>query len=250
MLKVNINNISIHNASDQLLILKSINFELFRGKIYTILGKNGSGKSTLIKSLTGLLNKNLFTVEGEVIFDNNDILKCGVEKLREIRLNKIRYVFQDSVNSFDPLKTFKYYFDSANIDKNIINEQLEYFLLPDYGDTSTLYPYEVSGGMAQRLALVISMLINPQLLILDEPTSGIDYTIANLLLLRLQEFTQKENGTALIVTHDIGFAEKISDELAFLTEGTITGFSPKKNFFKENDIEQLNSFINAYKEIK
>lgn len=250
MLKVNIDNISIHNDPDELQLLKSINFELFKSKIYTILGKNGSGKSTLIKSLTGLLNKNLFTIKGKVIFDKNDILTCGVEKLREIRLNKIRYVFQDSVNSFDPLKTFKYYFDSSNIDRKLINEQLEYFLLPDYDDTSTLYPYEVSGGMAQRLALVIALLANPQLLILDEPTSGIDYTIANLLLLRLQEFTQKENGTALIVTHDIGFAEKISDELAFLTKGTITGFCSKHDFFKKNDIEHLSSFINAYKEIQ
>ena len=250
MLQAHIKNIWIKNNHNKKLLLNTIDFKLVGGKVYTILGKNGSGKSTLIKSLTGLLINNIFITEGSVVFDNQDILSCNIDELRKVRLNKIRYVFQDAANSFDPLKTIKYYFDNASSTQKEVDDLLNYFLLPDYSQISTLYPYELSGGMAQRLGFVMTFLAQPQLIILDEPTSGIDYTIANLLLLKLREYAAKENGTVLIVTHDINFAEKVSDELAFLSDGTITKFRVKKNFFTEKESEKLKIFMSAYAEVK
>ena len=250
MLQAHIKNIWVKNNHNKKLLLKTIDFELVGGKVYTILGKNGSGKSTLIKSLTGLLNNNIFITEGHVVFDNQDILSCNIVELRKVRLNKIRYVFQDAANSFDPLKTIKYYFDNSSSTQKDVDDLLNYFLLPGYSHISTLYPYELSGGMAQRLGFVMTFLAWPQLIILDEPTSGIDYTITNLLLLRLREYVAKENGTVLIVTHDINFAEKVSDELAFLSDGTITKFRVKKIFFTEKESEKLKIFMSAYAEVK
>lgn len=249
MLKVNIENITISNNRSTHLLLKKIDFELCEGKVYTILGKNGTGKSTLIKALTKLLNENIFRVNGNIIFDDKDISDCNAVELLQIRKNKIRYVFQDASNSFDPLKTFRYYLDNSLADKNKIDELLEYFLLPDYHEISSLYPYEVSGGMAQRLSIILAFLAEPQLIILDEPTSGIDYAISNLLLLKIKKFTKEENNIVLIVTHDIVFAEKVSDELAFLSDGTLTQFKTKDEFFAKQDIDLLNS-INSIKEMQ
>ena len=240
MLKVDIENITISNNNTHLL-LKNINFELTEGKVYTILGKNGTGKSTLIKSLTKLLNENVFSVNGNIIWDNKNISDLIADQLLQIRKNKIRYVFQDAANSFDPLKTFQYYFDNSLAGKNKIDELLEYFLLPDYNEISRLYSYEVSGGMAQRLSMIFAFLAEPQLIILDEPTSGIDYAISNLLLLKIKKFTKEENKIVLIVTHDILFAEKVSDELAFLSDGTLTQFNTKDEFFANQDIDLLTS---------
>ena len=241
MLKVDIENITISNNNNTHLLLKNINFDLSEGKIYTILGKNGTGKSTLIKSLTKLLNENIFSVNGNIIWDSKNILDCNDDELLQIRKDEIRYVFQDAANSFDPLKTFQYYFYNSLTDKNKIDEILEYFLLPDYDEISRLYSYEVSGGMAQRLSMILAFLAEPQLIILDEPTSGIDYAISNLLLLKLKKFTKEENKIVLIVTHDIIFAEKVSDELAFLSDGTLTQFNTKDEFFAKQDIDLLNS---------
>lgn len=241
MLKVDIDNITISNNSNTYLLLENINFELSEGKVYTILGKNGTGKSTLIKSLTKLLNENIFSVNGNVIWNNKNILDCNVDELLNIRKDEIRYVFQDAANSFDPLKTFRYYFDNSPANKNKIDGLLEYFLLPDYDEISHLYSYEVSGGMAQRMGTILTFLAEPQLIILDEPTSGIDYAISNLLLLKLKKFTREENKIVLIVTHDIIFAEKVSDELAFLSDGTLTQFNTKDDFFAKQDIDLLNS---------
>jgi ABC-type glutathione transport system ATPase component len=241
MLKVDIDNITISNNSNTHLLLDNINFELTEGKVYTILGKNGTGKSTLIKSLTKLLNENIFNVNGNVIWDNKNISDCNTDELLKIRKDEIRYVFQDAANSFDPLKTFRYYFDNSLAGKNKIDDLLEYFLLPDYDEISRLYSYEVSGGMAQRLCMILAFLAEPQLIILDEPTSGIDYAISNLLLLKLKKFTKGNNKIVLIVTHDIMFAEKVSDELAFLSDGTLTQFNTKDEFFAKQDIDLLNS---------
>ena len=241
MLKVDIENITISNNNNTHLLLKNINFDLSEGKIYTILGKNGTGKSTLIKSLTKLLNENIFSVNGNIILDSKNILDCNDDKLLQIRKDEIRYVFQDAVNSFDPLKTFQYYFYNTIAGKNKIDEILEYFLLPDYDEISRLYSYEVSGGMAQRLSMILAFLAKPQLIILDEPTSGIDYAISNLLLLKLKKFTKEKNKIVLIVTHDIMFAEKVSDELAFLSDTTLTQFNTKDEFFAKQNIDLLNS---------
>jgi ABC-type glutathione transport system ATPase component len=241
MLKVDIENITISNNNNTHLLLKNINFDLSEGKIYTILGKNGTGKSTLIKSFTGLLNENIFSVNGNVIWNNKNISNCHADELLQIRKDEIRYVFQDAGNSFDPLKTFQYYFYNSLAGKNKIDEMLEYFLLPNYDEISRLYSYEVSGGMAQRLSMILAFLAEPQLIILDEPTSGIDYAISNLLLLKLKKFTKEENKIVLIVTHDIIFAEKVSDELAFLSDGTLTKFNTKDEFFAKQDIDLLNS---------
>jgi ABC-type glutathione transport system ATPase component len=241
MLKVDIENITISNNNSTHLLLKNIDFELSEGKIYTILGKNGTGKSTLIKSLTKLLNENIFSVNGNIIWNNKNISDCDADELLQIRKNEIRYVFQDAANSFDPLKTFRYYFESPLATKTEIYELLEYFLLPDYNEISCLHSYEVSGGMAQRLSMILAFLAEPQLIILDEPTSGIDYAISNLLLLKLKKITGKENKIVLIVTHDIIFAEKVSDELAFLSDGTLTQFTTKDDFFAKQDIDLLTS---------
>ena len=250
MLKVNIENITLSNNSEKHFILSNIKFELFERKVYTILGKNGSGKSTLIKSLTGLLNDNIFLTRGTVLLDGKDILTCDAKNLQQIRKNKIRYVFQDAVNSFDPLRTFKYYFENSLADKNQIEKLLKYFLLPGYDEVSRLYPYEVSGGMAQRLSTVLAFAANPILIIFDEPTSGVDYAISNLLLLKLKDFTQKENRSVLLVTQDINFAEKISDEITFLSDGTITQFKTKSDFFTQRENDVLNSFFSSHDELK
>jgi len=250
MLKVNVENISLTDTGEKQPLLQNINFEIHEGKVYTILGKNGTGKSTLIKSLTGLLSDNLFSIKGTIFFNDQNLFTTEPESLRKIRSDKIRYVFQDAVNSYDPLKTFEYYFKFSNAERENIESLLDYFLLPGYNDISKLFPYEVSGGMAQRLSMVLAFAVNPKLIIFDEPTSGVDYAVANLLLLKLKDFTKKDNNIALMVTQDINFAEKVSDEIALLADGKLSSFSPVKEFFNRNDNETLNEFINSYNEIR
>jgi len=247
MLKVDIENISRKDGDKSVNVLSDIHFTLLPNNIYTILGKNGSGKSTLIKSITNLLNKNIFTISGKVLIDNKDILTMDEQSLAVLRMNNIRYVLQDLTNNFDPLKKLKYYFDLCSTDETKLNTLLKDFLLPDLKTISKLYPYEISGGMAQRLSFLFAVLPNPKLLILDEPTSAIDYTNINLIKLKLDE--HKANGnSALIVTQDIQFAKEVSDEIAFLSNNTLTEFKSKDIFFNQSEQSYVN-FLKAYGEL-
>jgi ABC-type glutathione transport system ATPase component len=248
MLNADIETINIIPGSAKKLLLENIKFEIGSKFIYSILGKNGSGKTTLIKSLTGLLPQNQYEVKGKVAFNGNDLLNIAPEILRSIRKEKIRYVFQDAINSFDPLRKFEYYFNNSEATMLDIEEQLQYFLLPGYDKISKLYPYELSGGMAQRMSLVFALLAKPSLIILDEPTSGVDYAIVNLILLKLKKFVMNEENSVIIVTQDINFAEKVSDHIAFISDGTISQFFPANEFINSVESEH-NQFINSYREL-
>jgi peptide/nickel transport system ATP-binding protein len=234
MLSVSIDEIKFKGMNSERLLLENIRFALEAGKIFTILGKNGSGKSTLVKSITGLLDRRFYIVAGEVIFEGENILKMPVEKLLSIRRNKIKYVFQDAANSFDSLKRLKYYFSKSEAEQKERESLLEYFLLPGSDELSRLYPYEISGGMAQRVSLVLSLLARPKLLILDEPTSGIDSAIANLMLLKLKEFASGGN-SVLLVTQDLMFAKKISSGISHLRDKRLSPVYNRGEFLNINE---------------
>ena len=232
MLKVNIKKVELTSNSDSKIILKNINFVIEPQRIFTIIGANGSGKTTLIKAITGLLNDRIFSVDGEVFFQGKDVLKLSDDELTNLRIKEIKYVFQDPINSFDPLKRLTYYFESSIFKQEKISEVFNKLMLPRKEMMLKLYPFEVSGGMAQRLSLALALLYEPSLLILDEPTSGIDTANSNLLLLMLKEFIQKENRAVLLVTHDLNFAEAASSKAALLSDSKLSEFYDREFFFK------------------
>jgi ABC-type glutathione transport system ATPase component len=239
---VNIKELKLSTSTEEKVLLKDICFVLGEKCIYTILGKNGSGKSTLIKSLAGLLDKRFYSVIGSIIVDNIDITTATEDELMRIRREKIKYVFQDAANSFDPLRKLGYYFKRFKLDKNDSEELLSYFLLPRLNELSKMYPYELSGGMAQRFSFVISLLMNPELLILDEPTSGIDPAIANLYLLKIKEFITGDKKTVLLVTQDIEFAKSAGGFTSHIRDGGFSGFKSNDEYFSSEEILFKNSW--------
>ena len=250
MLQIRIKEIAIKSQGQNKLLLNDASFNLIENHIFTILGKNGSGKSTFAKSITGLLDKRHYSVWGSVHFRGKNILTLKQEELLQLRRDSIKYIFQDAVNSFDQLKKLNYYFDLLTRNKNEIDELLEYFLLPGSKKLFKMYPYEVSGGMAQRISFVLALLAKPEIIILDEPTSGIDSAIANLFLLKLKEFAGQNENSILLITQDIPFAKKVSDKIAYLSKNRLSMFYNVKDFFNKKDDPLLKDFLEADKQIQ
>lgn len=248
MLEVKINSISSQVDGSYKDLISDISFNLPANSVYTILGKNGSGKSTLIKSLTGLLDPRFYRIAGSSIWKGNDLLKISSDELLRIRREEIRYVFQDSINSLDPLKKIKYYLINNHSSGDKTESLLSYFKLPSYNQISEMHSYELSGGMLQRLNFVLALFANPELIILDEPTSAIDDENISLALNSIKEFVKLKQNSVLIVTQDIFFAESVSDKIAFLGNGKLTEFISTSDFMSSND-HQLVNFLNAYKEL-
>ncbi len=221
MLRVNLHNIKLLNDNEQKIILRDIKFSCNPNTVNIILGKNGTGKSTLIKSLTRLENTNKFSIIGNVQFNNVDLLSLEEDKLNDIRKKNIRYVFQDAINLFDPLKKLKYYFDLLSANENSIDRMLKEFFLPGYEELKNLYVQELSGGMAQRLSIVMQLYSDPDLLILDEPTSALDQPLANLIMIKLRQFADKDNNAVLLISQDLQSTKKFADNIFVIFNNTL-----------------------------
>jgi ABC-type glutathione transport system ATPase component len=229
MFNIQLNRISIIESGTTTTLIDNCFLNIESGKTYILLGSNGSGKTTLAMALTGLLNKDMYKVEGSVLYNGADLLTCCTEKLSEIRKQEIKYVFQDPVHSFNPLKKFGYYFEYVNSPVNEINDLLNYFFLPTLDVLKELLPHEVSVGMAQRIALSLAFIAKPKLIIMDEPNSALDLAASNLLFHKVKESTS--NGSSvLIITQDTIFTEKIGDEIAIL-KNRIVSLKEKANDF-------------------
>lgn len=220
MFKIQLTKISIIGGGKDIPVIDNCILNISPKKIHVLLGSNGSGKTTLALALTGLLDKEIYKVEGSVWYNGFDLLNCPTDKLNEIRRHDIKYVFQDPVNSFNPLKKFDYYLDGVKAPVNEINDMLNFFLLPPLDKIKYLLPHEVSVGMAQRIALSLAFLAKPKLIIMDEPNSALDLAASNLLFQKIKEFSS--NGSSvLIITQDMIFADKIGDEIAILKNRTV-----------------------------
>lgn len=241
---ITVDNLEIHSSrlNGFIPILHPVSFKLTPNGIYSVVGKNGSGKTTLIKALTGIADRS-FIIKGKVYF-NNILIGADPAVLKQLRKKNIKYVFQDSVNSFDPLKKLKYYF-TPFVKTEAFNQLMNEFLFSDPHKTIDLYPHQLSGGMAQRLSFILALLYDPDLLILDEPTSGIDYPIINLMLHAIKRYAAGESKTVLLVTHDFLFAERTDGKTALLENGQLSDFTDTNTFFRQHS-----TLLNIYKELK
>ncbi|MDA3859883.1 MAG: ATP-binding cassette domain-containing protein [Melioribacteraceae bacterium] len=204
--------------------------------IYTILGENGSGKSTLLLAIVKMLNTNEFIIDGSVELENNNLYSLNDKKLSEFRAENFRFVFQDPVSAFNPLKKMQYYFDLTSSSEEAIEKELEFFQLQKYAKIKNYYPHELSVGMLQRINIILALISQPKILLLDEPTSALDLPIINLLKNRLVEYVSVGNRIVLLVTQDIPFAKNTSNYIAKLVEGKLLDFLPNDEYSETIEI--------------
>lgn len=238
MITVDIKNILVLNNSIENIICQNVLLATKPREVSVILGANGSGKSTFLKAITNLLPNYKYKIEGSSVYNGKNLLTLTQEELISIRKNEIKYLFQDAINSFDPLKKLDYYFLLTGMDKTEIDNLLKYFYLPDLSTLKNMYSYELSGGMAQRLSFVLALSVKPKLILMDEPTSGVDYAITNLFKLKMKEFISNNNSSIIIVTHDYKFAESIGNNFYLLDDGLLKEIN-KNDLFSTHDNFQL-----------
>lgn len=242
------------SAKPNKLIINNISFNCWGQEFFVILGKNGQGKTTLSLSITNLLNKNVFEISGNIIIDGTDILSLNERELTKFRQKKICYIPQNPFASFNPTKKIKPQFEEQSKLKEIpfetYIELMNKLELKNIDSILNKYPFELSGGILQRLSAVRCFATNPLLIIADEPTSALDKPISNQLINLFVDYVSSKKGTLIFITQDVSIAEKYANRVGLLHQGKMDLILDKNDFFKTKDNIELKIILEAFEQLK
>lgn len=207
--------------------LRGVSLSLKRREIIGVVGESGSGKSTLLRTIARLLPSQADVDGGRIIFEGLDVLKLTERDMRELRGAQVSYLFQNGEQSLDPLFPIGRQFDEvmkahgASPDRTIQMRALERMGLNDPEHVLQSLPSELSGGMAQRVALAFALVGVPSLLLADEPTSSLDVD-AQAKVIDLLHSLNQENGLAILaVSHDIDLISSFASRILVMHEGAV-----------------------------
>lgn len=240
-------------------IVQEISFSVQEGEILGIVGESGSGKSTVIKSAMQLLGPGGIVTRGDIWFQGYNMPDVDDETLRRLCGSQISMIFQDAGASFCPIRTIgsQLYEAVAAHRRGVLDDvrakALSLFKNFGFSDGKTVwdsYPFELSGGMNQRAAIVMNMLLTPRLLLCDEPTSALDTYVQRQVLnelLRLRD----ECGTAMIiVTHDMSVVSRIADSLLVLRDGRIVEYGAVRQVLSRPRCEYTRQLVEAVPKLR
>ena len=227
--------------NDEISILRNITTNIKKGETVGIVGESGSGKSTLALAMMGYVKQGLYTIKGECLFKSSNLLEMKNKDLEQIRGRKIAMIPQNAGQSLTPNLKIGYQIDEAlrlhtNFNKferdKKISELLNKVRLPSPETMAFRYPHELSGGQQQRVAVAMALAGKPDLLLLDEPTTGLDVT-TQAHVLELLKFIAKDTGTSMVyVSHDLGAIAQVSDRIIVMYAGEIVLEGPARSILK------------------
>jgi len=211
--------------------VRGVSFEIKEKECVAIVGESGSGKSALAKSLVKLFPENATILQGEVIYQNHNLLAYTDKELRKIRGKEIGMVFQDPLTSLNPLLTIGFQIKEAFLrhfplssKKEAVAHTLELLDLvgiPNPEIRINEYPHTLSGGMRQRALIALALSAKPKLLIADEPTTALDVTLQAKILDLLKSLQNKLNMSILLITHDLSVVAGFCDKVLVMYGGKI-----------------------------
>ena len=220
--------------------VRGISFDVNQGEVLGIVGESGSGKSVTSLSIMGLLQHPGRVVDGEIFFQDQDILSYGKRRMRRVRGKEIAMIFQDPMTSLNPVLTVEDQIQEvlqfhnhnglcrAEMGKKV-EEMLELVGIP--AARKTCYPHEFSGGMKQRVVIAMALACNPRLLIADEPTTALDVTIQAQVLGMMEELKERFGTSMLLITHDLGVVAQTCDRVAIMYAGEIVEHGSIEDIF-------------------
>lgn len=214
-------------------VVRDVSFQLGRGEILGIIGESGCGKSTLINGVLNMLNEGGKIDGGNIRFDGDDITCLSPERMRPYLGRRIGAVFQNPGSSLNPIRRVKHQFYDAicahqDMKKDDMDEIIVSLLrkleLPRAEQIMNSYPVEFSGGMNQRIAIALAMVLRPELLIGDEPTSALDVTVQTQVVKEMLKLREDFQTSIIIVSHNMGVIAHMADRIAVMYAGYIVEY--------------------------
>ncbi len=222
-------------------VVHDVSFSVEKGEILGIVGESGSGKSTLIKAAMGLLGKDGLVTRGDIWYKGMDLPDLKPREMRKLCGPELGMIFQTAGSSFCPIRMVRaqlYEFMTehkkikADVFENQAEELLEKFGFEDPKRVLDSYPFELSGGMQQRVGIAAAMLLNPKILMADEPTSALDVTVQKQVVEEMLMVRETFGTSIVLVTHNMGVIRAMADKVLVLHEGEIMEYGVTEEVFE------------------
>ena len=233
-------NVSFKTEDGDLRALRDVSFSLDKKSILGVVGESGCGKSTLINSILGLLAQNGQIDSGRILFQGEDLLTLGHTEMQNIRGLRIATVFQDPMGALNPVISvgkqmahIQYRSDQTMDQKNRNSaDMLRRVRIPDPEQALKRYPHEFSGGMKQRIAIAMALMMEPDLLIADEPTTALDATLEVATIELLKDLQEQIGCSVMFISHHLGVIAELCDDVVVMYAGEVVERGTTQQIFK------------------
>lgn len=224
-----INNISVQYGLSPP-VVRGFSLNVQPGEIVAIVGESGSGKTTVIRAAMGLLPHGGAVSQGDILMEGRSILKMSAEEQRKLCGTGISMIFQDSGMMINPIRKIgSQYVEYIRMHTSCTKQEayaravhmLEQMRLPDGDNIMRSYPFQLSGGMRQRVGIAMAMTFQPKLLLADEPTSALDVTTQAQIVRQMMELRDQYRTSIILVTHNLGVAAYMADRIIVMKNGVV-----------------------------
>jgi len=231
-----------HMRSGDLFAVDDVSFDVMPGEIFSIVGESGSGKSVTAMSIMGLISDPGEVVSGSIHFEGKDLVTLAEHQMRSIRGSEISMIFQEPMTALNPVYEIgdqvaeplrRHHGYSRKDARDAAIEALRRVGIPDAPNRINDRPHEFSGGMRQRAMIAMAMITEPKLLIADEPTTALDVTIQAQILDLIQEISEEQGTSVLLISHDLGVVANVSDRIVVMYAGQIHETSTAAGVFNQ-----------------
>ena len=236
-------------------VLKNVSFDLYQNEILGIVGESGSGKSVTNLAVLGLLPAKITKIEsGQILFKNEDLLSLSSKKLEAIRGNAISMIFQEPMSSLNPSMTcgrqvIEILLRHTSLSKKAARLEVislfEKVKLPRPEKVVQSYPHQISGGQKQRVMIAMAIACKPEILIADEPTTALDVTVQNEIILLLKELQQETKMSIIFISHDLALVSELADRVIVMYKGEIVERGSAQSIFNNPQEDYTRALIKA-----
>ena len=222
--------LSFHDHNETTHVLRGINLHMDAGARMALVGESGSGKSVTALAVAGLLQRRSAEISGQILFEGRDLLQYPRDQLRKIQGREIGMIFQEPMTSLNPLmkvghqieEVLRIHTDMSAAERRALAlEVMEQVDLPDPERTYEKYPHQLSGGQRQRAMIAAAFIINPKLLLADEPTTALDVTVQAQILDLLRRLSELRGLGILFISHDLHVVRRLCTHVAVIHNGVI-----------------------------
>ena len=228
--------IALPSDGDRSTAVRDVSFTVGHGEIVCLVGESGSGKSVIAQGVMGLLPKTLPVTAGQILLQGEDITHAPLSRLRELRATRMSMIFQEPMTALNPVMTCGDQIDEVLAQHSRLSPMerrekvlaiVREVLLPDPERMVASYPHQLSGGQRQRIMIAMALVLDPVLLIADEPTTALDVTTQAQILKLVLDLQHRHGAGVLFITHDFGVVAEVAHRVAVLRLGDLVEVGPK-----------------------